>query len=235
MSEVLSSKSKAAGDKDSTWNTARSLTTPDARTYSEWVLLVMDLQYSLRRAELWSNMTKSGAGDADNFEEIRASLFRDAVVSLVACFDNTLCVHLDPTSVYGETPGGPEYFRWLETLRHTWIGHRGGSLRQCVAAVVIDESTGDLQGTSLLCRMYLGPPAEAGEDLVRMMQIALVHAQRELQRHTSVVEDYARGMTNRERLRLPVAQLVAPGPEEIRIGRRKFQNIKGSRKRKSPS
>ena len=97
MSEVLRPESKAAGDKDSTWSTARSLTTPDARTYSEWVLLVTDLQYSLRRAELWSDMTKSGIGDAGN-PEICASLFRDAVVSLVACFDETLSVHLDPTS-----------------------------------------------------------------------------------------------------------------------------------------
>ena len=234
MSEVLRSESKVAGDKDSTWSTARSLTTPDARTYSEWVLLVEDLQYSLRRAELWSNRTKSGAGDADN-SEICASLFRDAVVSLVACFDNTLRVHLDPTSVYAETPGAPEYFRWLETLRHTWIGHRGGTLRQCVAAVVIDESTGDLQGTGELHHMYLGPRAEASEDLGRMMRIALDHAQRELKRHAAAVEDYAKGMTGCERLRLPAARLVVPGPEEIRIGRRKFQNIKGSRKRKKSS
>ena len=53
MSAARRSENKGAAGKDATWKTGRALTTPEARKYSEWVLLVADLQYSLRRAELW--------------------------------------------------------------------------------------------------------------------------------------------------------------------------------------
>ena len=104
MSAAWRSENKGAAGKDATWKTGRALITPEARKYTEWVLLVADLQYSLRRAELWKARAECGAGDEGN-AEICASLFRDAVVSLVACFDDTLSVHLDARSVYGETPG----------------------------------------------------------------------------------------------------------------------------------
>ena len=208
---------------------ARSLNTPDARRYTEWVLLVKDVEYALRRATLWRDMARSDKGDAGDIE-LRVSLFRDAVVSLVACFDDTSPVHLDPDRVYGETPGGAEYFQWLKNIRHTWIGHRGGPLRQCVVAVVLDESTGDFRGIGHLSQVWLNPKAEAGDDLVRMMEIALIHARRELERCGSVVQDYVERMTSRERLQLPVARTIAPGPLDIHMGRRKFHNIKNASK-----
>ena len=166
-------------------------------------------------------MARSDKGDAGDIE-LRVSLFRDAVVSLVACFDDTSPVHLDPDRVYGETPGGAEYFQWLKNIRHTWIGHRGGPLRQCVVAVVLDESTGDFRGIGHLSQVWLNPKAEAGDDLVRMMEIALIHARRELERCGSVVQDYVERMTSRERLQLPVARTIAPGPLDIHMGDENF-------------
>ena len=235
MSEVERSESKATSSKDSGWTQARTLNTPEARRYCEWSLLVNDLEYALRRAEMWRDMAPSDAGDVGD-TEISVSLFRDAVVSLVACFDDTSPVYLVPASVYGEKPpGGAEYFQWLKNLRHTWIGHRGGPQRQCVVAVVIDESTGELHALGCLQHAYLGPKAKAGDDLVRMMEIALAHARQELKKCYSVVEDYVRRMKNRERLKLPVANTTIPGHGEIHMGRRKFHNIKNDRKRKSPS
>ena len=67
-----------------------------------------------------------------------------------------LCTSI-PDRVYGETPGGAEYFQWLKNIRHTWIGHRGGPLRQCVVTVVIDESTGDFRGIGHLSQVWLDP------------------------------------------------------------------------------
>ena len=230
MSKVERSESEAPSGKDSSW-TGRSLNTPDARVYSEWVLLVNDLEYALRRAQLWRDLTKSAAGDGGALE-VGTSLFRDAVVSLVACFDDTSPVYLDPASVYGATPGEAEYFQWLKDIRHTWIGHRGGPQRQCVVAIVIDEVTGDLHGIGHLQQLWVGPNTEAGDDLGRMMEIALIHARRELKRCESVVKDYVDRMTNRDRLRLPVAHTVVPGHREIHMGRRKFHNIKSARTRK---
>ena len=95
------------------------MNTPEARRYCEWSLLVNDLKYALRRAEMFRDMAPSDAGDVGDIE-ISASLFRDAVVSLVACFDDTSPVYLVPASVYGEQPGGAEYFQWLKNLRHTF-------------------------------------------------------------------------------------------------------------------
>ena len=234
MSEVERSESKATSSKDSGWTQARTLNTPEARRYCEWSLLVNDLKYALRRAEMWRDMAPYDAGDVGDIE-ISVSLFRDAVVSLVACFDDTSPVYLVPASVYGEKPGGAEYFQWLKNLRHTWIGHRGGPQRQCVVSVVLDESTGELRGFGCLQHVYLGPEAKAGDDLVRMMEIALAHARQELKKCYSVVEDYVKRMKNRERLKLPVATTTVPGHGEIHMGRRKFHNIKNDRKRKSPS
>ena len=79
------------------------------------------------------------------------------------------------------------------------------SQRQCVVPIVIDESTGDFRGIGHLHQLWSGPKAEAGDDLVRMMEIALIHARRELKRCESVVKDYVGNMTSRERLRLPLA------------------------------
>ena len=232
MSEVERSESKATSSKDSGWTDARTLNTPEARRYCEWSLLVNDLEYALRRAKMWRDMVPSDAGDVGDFE-ISVSLFRDAVVSLVACFDDTSPVYLVPASVYGENPGGAEYFQWLKNLRHTWIGHRGGPQQQCVVAIVLDESTGELRGLGCLWHAYLGPKAKDGDDLVRMMEIALAHARQELKKCYSVVADYVKRMKNRERLKLPVANTTVPGHGEIHMGRRKFHNIKNDRKRKS--
>ena len=235
MSEVKRSESKAASGEESSWSRTRSLNTPDARSYTEWLLLVNDVEYALRRATLWRGMAQSDKGDAGDIEELRVSLLRDAVVSLVACFDDTSPVYLDPARVYGETPGGAEYFQWLKNLRHTWIGHRGGPQRQCVVTVMIDESTGDFRGIGHLSQVWLGPKAEAGDDLVRMMEIALTHARLELERCASVVKDYVERMTSRERLQLPVANTTVPGHRDTHMGRRKFHNIKHASKGERPS
>ena len=95
MSEVERSESKATSSKDSGWTDARTLNTPEARRYCEWSLLVNDLKYALRRAKMWRDMVPSDAGDVGDIE-ISVSLFRDAVVSLVACFDDTSPVYLVP-------------------------------------------------------------------------------------------------------------------------------------------
>ena len=102
MSKVERSESEAPSGKDSSW-AGRSLNTPGARVYSEWVLLVKDLEYALRRAQLWRDLTKSAAGDGGALE-VSMSLFRDAVVSLVACFDDTSVVYQSaPLSPIQET------------------------------------------------------------------------------------------------------------------------------------
>ena len=230
MSEEKHSDSKPANQHDSSWTNARSLNTREAREFSEWVLLVNDLEYALRRAHLWRDIVKSETKN-EHDSEVCVSLFRDAVISLVACFDNTLSVHLDPRNVYNTIPGGFEYFQWLKDLRHSWVAHRSGPSRQCVAAILVDEQTGDFRGFGHLCHLYLGPKADASGDLVKVVEIALIHARKELDKHQSILKQKIEKMKNHERLRLPIAATVVASHKEIHMGRKKFQNIKRSSKR----
>ena len=211
MSDAERPVSKAADGMESSWSTARSLNTPDAREYCEWVLLVRDLEYALRRAELWRGKARSAAAGTEDME-ICVSLLRDAVVTLVACFDTTSPVHLDAPSVYGETPGGTEYFSVVEEPQAHVDRAPGGPQRQCVAAVLIDESTGEFRGFGHLHQSWVGPKAEAGGDFARMIEIALVHAQRKLERCESAVKGVVQGMTNRERRKIARGQHSSPRP-----------------------
>ena len=228
------SNPKPVNEHDTSWTNARSLDSPEARQCSEWILLVGDLEYALRRAQLWKDIINTSPKN-DRDLEICVSLFRDAVISLVACFDNTLPVFLDPSSVYNRIAGGLEYFEWLKGLRHTWVAHRSGPERQCRVAILLDEQTGDFHGFGHLCHSYRGPKADAGNDFVRMMKIALDHARRELEKHESIVRKKIEEMGYHERLRLPFAETIIPSSKEINMGRRKFQNIKRSSKRKNRS
>ena len=109
----------------------------------------------------------------ESHAEVAVSVFRDAVISFISCFDKQLPVHLDPTEAFGELDGALEYFTWLEDMRNTWVAHRSGPYRVCVAAIVIDEQTGDLQGLGHLSHFYRGPKPEAADDLIRVMVAAL--------------------------------------------------------------
>ena len=216
----------------STWVNARTTNTPTAREFSEWTLLAGDLEYALRRAILWNELANTEA-KSDNNVEILVSVFRDAAITFVSCFDNTLSASLDPKVVYTTTSGGVEYFEWLKDLRNTWVAHRSGPNRQCVAAIIVDEDTGEFRGLGQLSHLYMGPTPNAGDDLVGMMEIALSHACKEVKDRESQLREEIQKLENAERLRLPAANTVIPGSKEIHMGRRKFGNIKRSLKQKN--
>ena len=216
----------------SAWVNARTTNTPTARKFAEWTLLAGDLEYALRRAILWNELANTDA-KSENTLEILVSVFRDAVITFVSCFDNKLSASLDPKVAYAATSGGVEYVEWLKDLRNTWIAHRSGPNRQCVAAIVIDEDTGEFQGLGHLSTLYMGPKADAGRDLIRMMEIALGHARTEVKELESQLSDEIQNLEDTERLRLPAANTVIPGSEEVHMGRRKFGNIKRPLKQKS--
>ena len=214
----------------SDWAAARSLTTTEARTYSEWVLLVGDLKYALKRAEIWENIAGAKSGNGCD-AEVCVSLFRDAVISFVSCFDKQLPVHLDALNVYSQVPGGLDYFNWLTNLRNTWIAHRFGPYRQCEVAIFIDINTGNIQGIGNFSQLYYGPKAEAGGDLIRMIKIALEHAGNHEKNHEDTIKVYVEGLKKSERLKLSVARTIVPASDEVNLGRKKFRNIKRQSRR----
>ena len=218
------------GDSDSRWRTARTVNTPAAKLYSEWTLLVHDLEYALSRAHLWKETVKAESlGESP--ARVAVSLFRDAVISFVSCFDKQVPVHLDPAVAFGTLEGASEYFDWLRDMRNTWVAHRGGPLRLCVAAIVIDEQTGDVQGLGHLSHLYLGPKPNAADDLARVIEAALDHSRGEQRAHERHLRDDLEKLNSQERLNLPRATTTIPGSTNIRMGRKKYQNIKRTSQR----
>lgn len=217
-------------DSDQQWRTARTVNTPAAKLYYEWTLLVHDLEYALSRARLWKGTVKAESL-GESTAGVAVSLFRDAVISFVSCFDKQVPVHLDPAVAFGRLEGALEYFGWLRDMRNTWVAHRGGPLRLCVAAIVIDEQTGDVQGLGHLSHLYLGPKPDAADDLVRVIEAALDHSRNEQRAHERHLRDDLEKLNSQERLNLPCATTTIPGSTNIRMGRKKYQNIKRTSER----
>ena len=196
----------------------RRLDTPEAREYAEWCLLELDLQRCLRVARLWKQV------DTEGDKDIAASLFRDAVVSFIACFDKNLPVTLDATALYDKHEGGLDYFRWLSAIRDTWIAHRHGASRQTSAAIVVNENTGEYMGLGQVLMAYSRPVLAGADDFILFVSIALRNATARKCALAPAVETQTKSMHPSARLRLPVANAQAPTGGALRVGRKKFAN-----------
>ena len=218
---------------DREWRTARTVNTPAAKSYSEWTLLVHDLEYALSRVRLWK-ATANAESLGESPAGVAVSLFRDAIISFVSCFDKQIPVHLDAAAVFRTLDGATEFFHWLHDMRNTWVAHRSGPLRLCVAAIVIDDHTGDVQAVGHLSHLYLGPKPEVANDLIRVMEAALDHSRSEQRRHERDLRDDLEKLNRHERRNLPRADTTIPGSTNIRMERKKYHNIKrASRRRRS--
>ena len=204
------------------WLHGRALETRQGREYAEWVLLVADLQFSLERVQMWEGMASSDSTDPQN-QKAAVSVLRDGVVTFVSCFDPEAPMSLVPAVVYGEVAGGVEYFEWLKDVRNTWIAHRGGPHRQCVTVAIVDEQSGDLVGVGHLAHLYQGPKPDAAGDLIKVIKMALSHANGELRRRQISVRKELEAMGEEARRRLRRANTTIPGSSEIRLGRRRFR------------
>ena len=197
----------------------RRLDTPESRVYAEWCLLVLDLERCLQVARLWKQQ------DEDGDVEVAVSLFRDAVVSLISCFDKTNAVSLDAQALYGKYEGGLEYFQWLTTIRDTWVAHRHGTSRQTSAAIVVDENSGDFLGVGNMLMTYSRPVLAGADDFILFVSIATTEAKTRQSEAQKVVERQAKSLTQSQRLQLPIANAKAATGSALRIGRKKFANI----------
>ena len=222
--------SGAVDGPESRWSNARTINSHAAKLYSEWTLLVRDLEYVLKRALLWKKLV-TAKSEGDTGTQVSVSVFRDAVISFVSCFDRQQPVYLDPAVAFGKLGGASEYFSWLEDMRNTWVAHRRGPHRQCVAAIVIDEKTGEFRGLGHLAHLYFGPKPDAADDLIKVIERALDFSRGEQKKHENNLQNEVARMNPLERVNLPLAHTVIPGSSDIRMGRRKFQNIKRTAER----
>ena len=203
----------------------RALKTANGIRLAEWALLVTDLQRCLELVDLWGQLL-SLHEKTPRDTRLAESLFRDAVVSFVSCFDKDKShVHLDEQSLYGSIDGALAAFQWFCDVRNQSIAHRYGPHRMAHTMVFVDEDTGEIFGDGLgVFAMY--QPTTGGVDaLTTLIQVALNHANAQAEELGVRCKTEMEEMFPSERRRLEVASYQVPDERSLRLGRRKYDNI----------
>ncbi|MYF28190.1 MAG: hypothetical protein F4029_20755 [Gammaproteobacteria bacterium] len=211
-----------AGDRRN--HVVRSFRSEAGKLFAEWHLMRADLSRCLETIRLWEQRVEGQQGA----DLVADSMFRDVVVSFVACFDdNQQPVRIDPDELYGpfEDRNALSYFRWVEALRHSWVAHRTGSLRQAHCTVGVHEGSGDVVFFGAYSAYMTGFNLESGEGLTKLIELALAYTNGEYTKAEEAARREVRALHSSQRLRLPVAAVKVPGPESTRTGRRKYGNM----------
>jgi len=138
-----------------------------AKEYAENLILQQDMRTSLETMKLWHEKYASATEPEDQI--IAKSLFRDAIVQFVGCFDKTSQFPLSAEVIYGHDPNGMSSFQWFKDVRDAYAGHKFGAWRQCVVGVI--ELDGQ-RGVGHILATFRGPQKEDGEQLRGFMQTA---------------------------------------------------------------
>ena len=198
----------------------RTLSTPAATRLAELYLHQHDIEGSIKALELWSRSFEGLPEEDAN--AIRASLFRDAIVQFVGCFDRTDKEHrLAFENLYQGVDKADAYFGWLKDLRDAYAAHRFGPLRQ--VAVGAAELPNGKHALGLLRNVFMGPHQEEGPRLRAFMQIASKALSEKITELNEQVLQEVTSMTSQEFESLPWARTTkAVGAEEIRQSRAAF-------------
>lgn len=205
----------------------RSLKTNNGTQHAEWVLLVHDLQRCLELLEHWGQY-QSLEDKTPRETRVAESLFRDAVVSFVSCFDKEngrVC--LDAQSLYGSIEGALGAFQWFYNVRNSSIAHRYGPHRLAHTVVIIDENTGELLGDGVsVYKMYQpSTGADALSALTALVQVAIKHSRSQVDDLRVKCKAEMDALYPSERRRLELASYRVPNERSLRLGRRKYRNI----------
>ena len=202
----------------------RALRTANGTEHAEWVLLVVDLQRCLELVEHWKHL-ESVEDKTPRDRRLAESLFRDAVVSFVSCFDKDKGrVFLDEELLYGSIDGAPAAFRWFHDVRNQSIAHRYGPYRMAHTTVIVDEHDGGLLGAGTSTyTMY--QPTTGVDVLASLIQVALQDANTRVEELRERCLAEIKAMHPSERRRLEVASYRVPDERSLRLGRRKYQNV----------
>ena len=202
----------------------RSHRSENGKRCAEWHLMRADLRRCLKVIRHWEKRVEGKRGT----DLVADSMFRDVVVSFVACFDDDQkAVRIDPDELYGpfEDSDALSYFRWVESLRHSWVAHRTGSLRQAQCIVGVHEETGDVIYVGAYSAYMTGFSPETGKGLAKVIELALAYANGEYRKAEEAARREVGAMHSSQRLRLPVAAVKVPGSESMRAGRGKYDNM----------
>ena len=203
----------------------RALKTDNGTRLAEWALLVHDLQRCLELAGLWNQLLSLKEGNPRD-TRLAESLFRDAVVSFISCFDTDKGhVYLDAQSLYGSMDGALAAFQWFYDVRNQSIAHRFGPHRMAHTMVIIDEDNGKLLGDGLGIFVMYQPSTDGAGALDALIQVAIQHANAQVEDLGARCKAEMEAMYPSERRRLEVASYRVPDESSLRLGRRKYDNI----------
>lgn len=209
----------------------RLLSTPEARELGELNLMEADLQHVVHALKILIEQF----GGRDNFnageEVIRLSLYRDAVLQIVSCFDGSgsAALYLKISEVYVGDPNAASYLESLRAIRGSFVAHRAGAARQGIVGLIASEEK--VIGTASLSVRYHVP---ALTDLKHMHDFALKAGRHVIGRKTKLDEhvgEFVMAMPIEEAHKLPEAGIRAPLVEELHNSREAFAT---GRIRKNP-
>lgn len=197
-----------------------ALVTPEAIHLAELYLHQQDVASSIKAIELWSK-DFSGLTEEDTVA-IKSSLFRDAVLQFVGCFDPTDKQHrLNAAVIYRGVDKADEYFRWLKDVRDAYGAHRFGPLRQAIVGGARLPSGKHALGVT--SSVYNGPEPAEGPRFRAFMQIAANWLATEFAVLNTKVLETVVTMSTEELSALPWAKTTkAVGPDDIRKSRAAF-------------
>jgi hypothetical protein len=177
--------------------TLKALETPLAKEYAENLLLQSDMRESLAAMECWERRFAESSDPEDNL--IGASLFRDAVIQFVGCFDKTAQFPLSAQDIYGRDPDGLPSFQWFKNTRDAYAAHKFGAQRQCVVGVVLKDGE---RGIGHLFAKYRGQNKADGAVLRGFMQTAANHLDSRVQSLEKKLKEQIAGCLSRSSRRL---------------------------------
>ena len=187
--------------------------------------MVSDLRRCLDIVILWRQLLSSDHR-SPRHTLLAESLFRDAVVSFLSCFDQDKGhVYLDAQSLYGSMEGALEAYQWFYNVRNQSIAHRYGPHRLAHTMVFIDEDTGELLGDGASVYATYQPTTDDTGALAALIQVAITYAESQVADLKVKCKAETEAMHPSERLRLEVATYRVPDERSLRLGRRKYGNI----------
>ncbi|QWG20611.1 hypothetical protein KMZ68_12650 [Bradyrhizobium sediminis] len=202
----------------------KTLDTALAREYAENLILQQDMQTSLETMKLWHE--KYASTTETEARIIGKSLFRDAIVQFVGCFDKTAQYPLSAEAIYGHDPNGVSSFRWFKDVRDAYAGHKFGAWRQCVVGVI--EHDGQ-RGVGHILATFLGPQKEDGDQLRGFMQTAANYLDANVDRLRQAVMKHVESMKPEE-----IASLKEASARTLRMPEARFTRADLNREKPAP-
>lgn len=194
----------------------KALETPLAHELAETLLHQVDMRSSIAAIKLWHE--KFASSDNDETRLIGQSLFRDAIIMFVGCFDKTSEFPLDANEIYGKDPNGLASFQWFKDIRDAYAAHKFGAQRQCVVGVITHPETGEVGFGNLFAR-YVGQNKEDGPQLQGFMQTAEKHLDQRVTELQQKLLAFIQAMTPEQIAALKEASVHTLEQSEARLTR----------------